>query len=64
MTDPLPLLITEEPANDKSLHSSQVGITQGLETKRLSPSSFYLPYWLTFAVTAKKEMELIAMLVA
>ena len=28
------------------------------------PSSFYLLYWLTFAVTAKKEMELIAMLVA
>ena len=35
MTDPLPLLITEELANDKSSHISQVGITQGLETKRV-----------------------------
>lgn len=47
-----------------AIHSSQMGITQGLKTKWLSfPFLFYLPCWLTFAVTAKKEMELIAMLV-
>ena len=40
MTDPLPLLITKESANDKSLHGSQVGITQGLETKH--PFSIFI----------------------
>ena len=64
MTDPLPSLITEELANDKSLHTRQVGITQGLEKKRLFFIFISLALQLTFEVTAKKEIEFIAMLVA
>ena len=59
VTDPLPSLITEELANDKSLHTRQVGITQGLEKKRLFSSLFRLPCSLLLRWLPKRKLNLL-----